>query len=91
MLFSVPRGMQDRAIARHDHPNDSLLLAPEHVSYYLAGWKETQNGVGYTECRVLCISVATSCFLVSTLAGRTGKGSLSTPSPHFASQKGRSL
>ena len=42
---NVPRGMEDRAVPRYGHPDDFLLLAPAHVSYFLPGWEETQNGV----------------------------------------------
>ncbi|CAE7766477.1 unnamed protein product [Symbiodinium sp. CCMP2592] len=42
---NVPRGMEDRAVPAFHDLNDFHLLAPEHVGYFLSGWKETQNGI----------------------------------------------
>ncbi|CAE7349849.1 unnamed protein product [Symbiodinium sp. CCMP2592] len=42
---NVPRGMEDRAVLAFHDLNDFHLLAPEHVGYFLSGWKETQNGI----------------------------------------------
>ncbi|CAE7762644.1 AGD14 [Symbiodinium sp. CCMP2592] len=47
---NVPRGMEDRAVPAFNDLNDFHLLAPEHVGYYISGWKETQNGICHLDC-----------------------------------------
>ena len=41
----VPRGMEDRAIPKYGDLNDFHILPPEHVGYFLSGWKETNHGI----------------------------------------------
>ena len=41
----VPRGMEDRAIPKYGDLNDFHILPPEHVGYFLSGWKETSHGI----------------------------------------------
>ncbi|CAE7441018.1 MBF1B [Symbiodinium sp. CCMP2592] len=40
---NVPRGMEDRAVPAFHDLNDFHLLAPEHVGYFLSGWKVWQK------------------------------------------------